>query len=956
MLNAAGTGSVCFNCSTNAGTGGVIFSSGGAAPATVATIDNAGNAQFNGTLQVGGTSQSAGTMTVRNNADAEVDYYLWPGLTTSQKGSFTYKDWNGNSQWYMVKDASNNWALNSATGGLDSFKAYQSTNSGDTYIDASNATGHIRLNYETGSGAETDIYSGSSANLVAAFLGPTSIKFPGLAASSGHFCLQVDSSGYLTNTGAACGSGSGSGGTSGTINSGNSGQIAYYTASGTTIGGMNAVPLTAGGTGATSASGAVANLLPGVASDGNNGITVTGSVSASGYNVGGSAFGTANLADWTDSGVASGLCAVWNGTTGKWTPGSCGSSSSSLTLVTTANPAAISGSTAAYDPLTCNTDQIDIRCYGAVIDDTTPIDSALIAAINHVNSVYGGSGTVLLPCVRQDATARGCYLQDGTIPARIGPPAGTVKFVLQGGLQVGTTLVGGNWFTDAGAAPGGFQTGTIPADVYGPSVNGTLGTAITSANTATTITPTFAQGGIANLPVGSAITIAATGTATASATRVFTNSPYGFGQVTLTLASKLRVPPGEIITVTGCSDSSFNTTNMAVTADDYTAKTIVYYQTDATPSTATGCTVTGFNEDVFESARILCSYPTAGTFGGITYNGCVSSPGTVTIMTNHTHLATDQWGEVVAAPGWNQYYPETYDGITFENAYGVAFWSEAGTNLVLNNVMAQAGPYMTSGAAEFSSLYLSHIHGGYFEASSLGQTIPVCPNGGCPQPSYPYAIRCDSAAHLGNLQDPSANGCYSSDFDQGVVLVGGFKIDGSDVYAVTGMPRLTSTLFEEAWEEPLLSTTGRELSPEIVCPSKTRSFKITSLHGHNLSLPTLMQQTPQDAQRLMVELMWASLQTPTSTAPSRTIRLWGPFAPCRWTIRDRAAPTTKGIWLRARLRMRVRASDRRCFPTDLFPSQTRFLRGLASAFQQEIAQLVRWSDLMGQLVKWPLPK
>jgi hypothetical protein len=80
-------------------------------------------------------------MTVRNNADAEVDYYLWPGLTTSQKGSFTYKDWNGNSQWYMVKDASNNWALNSATGGLDSFKAYQSTNSGDTYIDASNSTG-----------------------------------------------------------------------------------------------------------------------------------------------------------------------------------------------------------------------------------------------------------------------------------------------------------------------------------------------------------------------------------------------------------------------------------------------------------------------------------------------------------------------------------------------------------------------------------------------------------------------------------------------------------------------------------------------------------------------------------------------------------------------------------------------------------------------------------------------
>ncbi len=118
-------------------------------------------------------------MTVRNNADAEVDYYLWPGLTTSQKGSFTYKDWNGNSQWYMVKDASNNWALNSATGGLDSFKAYQSTNSGDTYINASNSTGHIRLNYESGSGAETDIYSGSSANLDAAFLGPNAHQVSG---------------------------------------------------------------------------------------------------------------------------------------------------------------------------------------------------------------------------------------------------------------------------------------------------------------------------------------------------------------------------------------------------------------------------------------------------------------------------------------------------------------------------------------------------------------------------------------------------------------------------------------------------------------------------------------------------------------------------------------------------------------------------------------------------------
>ena len=59
-------------------------------------------------------------------------------------------------------------------------------NSGDTYINASNATGHVRLNYEAGSGAETDIYSGGSANLAAAFRGPATIKLPGLAAASGH--------------------------------------------------------------------------------------------------------------------------------------------------------------------------------------------------------------------------------------------------------------------------------------------------------------------------------------------------------------------------------------------------------------------------------------------------------------------------------------------------------------------------------------------------------------------------------------------------------------------------------------------------------------------------------------------------------------------------------------------------------------------------------------------------
>ncbi|MGO9229418.1 MAG: beta strand repeat-containing protein [Bryobacteraceae bacterium] len=277
VINSAGTGAVVLNGSNNSGTGGVVIGSGGASETTVATINNAGNAQFIGTLQVGGTSTLIGTPTVKNQADAEIDAILWAGLTTSQKESLIYKDWNGNSQWYAEKDASNNWELNSATGGLDSFKAYQSTNSGDTYINASNSSGAVRVNYETGAGTGFKVYGGSSSSLYASLTGTTSIMFPGLAASSGHNCLQVDSSGYLTNTGSACGTGSGG---SGTVNSGTAGQIGYYSAAGTAVSGMSTVPVTAGGTGAATAAGAVSSLLPGVTSNGTNGIGVAGAVAA----------------------------------------------------------------------------------------------------------------------------------------------------------------------------------------------------------------------------------------------------------------------------------------------------------------------------------------------------------------------------------------------------------------------------------------------------------------------------------------------------------------------------------------------------------------------------------------------------------------------------------------------------------------------------------------------------
>jgi hypothetical protein len=211
VLNAAGTGAIVLNGSNNSGTGGVIFGSGGPSETTVGLIDGHGNATFQGTLTVAGETVFQTSAEVRNGVDSESDFSLWSGLTTAQKESLTYKDWNGSSQWYMEKDQYNNWVLNSAVDNLDHFKAYQN---GDDYIDAaSGAT--VRVNYESGSGSGFAVYGGNSSTLYFSLTAANSVKIPGLAASSGHNCLQIDNSGWVTNTGSACGSGS----TGGTVTS-----------------------------------------------------------------------------------------------------------------------------------------------------------------------------------------------------------------------------------------------------------------------------------------------------------------------------------------------------------------------------------------------------------------------------------------------------------------------------------------------------------------------------------------------------------------------------------------------------------------------------------------------------------------------------------------------------------------------------------------------------------------
>jgi len=766
VINSAGTGAVVLNGSNGSGTGGVIFGSGGASETTVATINSAGNAQFTGTLLVGGTSQSTGTMTVRNNADAEVDYYLWPGLTASQKGSYTYKDWNGNSQWYMVKDASNNWALNSATGGLDSFKAYQSTNSGDTYIDASNSTGHIRLNYETGSGTETDIYSGSSTSLDAAFLGPTSIKFPGLAAATGHSCLQVDTSGYLTNTGSACGSGSG---TSGTINSGSTGQIAYYTGNGTTVGGMSAVPVSAGGTGAVSASAALANL-GGVPTSGG---TLTGALTAPGFNgpLTGNVAGTAsgnllpanNLSD-----VASAAAAVSNLLPGIASDGKQG--------------IGVQGNVTAAETLPETSPYADIRAYGAQINGTSDIGSAVQAAVNSYGGGGGRSGTILLPC------SGGCYWDN---PSALSIPSNEgIKFLLQGNLILGSMLIAPSneeWHGDGSGWGVQYQNG-IPGVIQGPNVTGTLGTAIATANQAETITPTFSNGNLAHLPVGVSMVIAGLGSATATAVRT-SGSAGGLTVFTLSGSPIPRFVVGEIATITGCSDTSFNVANIGISNVDYVANTVTIWQSNTTPSSATGCTITSLNADSRESVRILCSNGTAGTFNSVTYNQC--SAGQVTIYPKFTHSASDQFAENAAGPAFNTYNPQVWDELSIQNCYGDCFDAEGSTNLYMKEMGFGPLQDFTAGSLHVrSSGYFIQIHNSVMEATGLGQNAPPCPTGGCVQPSYPYALVFDA--------DPSGLFYGSGNTAGSAVRIDDNSVVYGGVLAAAGaMPMFDKVLFEE---------------------------------------------------------------------------------------------------------------------------------------------------------------
>jgi len=250
----------------------------------------------------------------------------------------------------------------------------------------------------------------------------------------------------------------------------------------------------------------------------------------------------------TNTGIASGAIVAGGGSSPQ-----AAATSAQIASALSATPSPVSVSTLnAVKSITASSPVCDIRAFGAVIDNATDIGPYIQDCINQIYPFTGGvTWTILLPC---GATA--CYWDNPS--ALTFPHGGPFRFELQGYLRVGSTLVASGLEDWYGSGPPGegiqFQAGT-PALITGPAVYGTVGTAITTTDAVTTITPTFTSGNIAHLPPGAAITIGETSTATASATRVTYN---GYGLVTLTLSSSPRFLPMETLNVSGCSDSSFN--------------------------------------------------------------------------------------------------------------------------------------------------------------------------------------------------------------------------------------------------------------------------------------------------------------------------------------------------------------------------------------------------------------
>jgi hypothetical protein len=448
-------------------------------------------------------------------------------------------------------------------------------------------------------------------------------------------------------------------------------------------------------------------------------------------------------------------------------PGPIGATTPSTRAFTTVAATAAVPTTSPY---------ADIRAYGAVIDGTTPIDTALASALASQCGTSGASPCyIYLPC-----GGVGCYLGNGSIFNNTVLNR-TLNIHLQGTLKLGSTFVqmdNSSIIGDGGGSPVQFQNAGPVASISPPNVNGTAGTAISSTNAPVTFTPTFTTGTIANMPVGSAIVFAGTITCPATAARIGT----GPLQTSYTTTGQCRIPAGAVMTVTGCSDTTFNVTNALVQAVDWPGGTsgdsILYILNTSSNSTATGCSITGFNADSYDPVRITAV-----------------SGSTVTATFNHTHASTDRWGMIAVTNQFNTFSHHDLTNISILGGPGLAYWGENGAGFNFENDGFQASTMMTSGAIELDGAFLGQITNSAVVTSQLKNVN--CPGGQrcIVQPSYQPGLRCSSLPmSLGN----NGVGCSLMTLRNTFVL-GGILVDndGLNTDCCATPPFLDNVTFEQ---------------------------------------------------------------------------------------------------------------------------------------------------------------
>jgi hypothetical protein len=417
--------------------------------------------------------------------------------------------------------------------------------------------------------------------------------------------------------------------------------------------------------------------------------------------------------------------------------------------------------------ITASSPVVDIRAYGAVIDGVTDIGSALAAATAQACT---SSGVVFLPC-----GGSGCYLANGgVLPLSNGKSCTSqtgIQYKLQGMLKLGSTLItpdNTQWMADGNGFGGQFVPRGPNANIQAPAVYGTLGSVV-AAPGAVTFTPAMTGGTVAQMPVGSAITVA--GNTTCSIATITRNSN---GTVTATLQTpQCRIPPGTVITVAGVTgDTTFNTTPMLISSD-YPAGKVTWFQTgtadSGTPSTGT---ITGLNDDSFETVLITAN---TGT--------------TVTANFAHAHAGTDSFGAVGVMAPYSTFTEHYYQGISVGGNYGAGFWFPHDTQILLDGASAGERAYISSIPIEFASSYNWRITN-----SSFMPTLSHFCGTSCGQQGYPYGIRVTSLSGAGDPAD------LNMIVDGNTFVGGGIKVDNNDLtglVAQMGDLRLTNITIEQ---------------------------------------------------------------------------------------------------------------------------------------------------------------